>query len=245
MKDYYYLWEVLLSLRVEYLNNRKELDKLKQYIICDDKRIIDFYFWLFKYNTELSVWICSKEKKEWLNYFKNILGTYIIGLDETLLERKNNNLRLVSNKFNLNLNPDYIEELSNKIDKILVSDFVQKMPLYVSNDTKIFQLSLTNLSLAIVNKFSFDYYCLDKESIHIENFCEEKRITDKFIWDILNTKIPKSYFNEYHYTIIEKNLNQKDISLLDKYYGKSFSNIELKEEKNLVLCKKKSLILSK
>lgn len=245
MRDYYYLWEVLLSLRVEYLNNRKELDELKKYIICDDKRVADFYFWLFKYDTELSVWICSKEKKERLSYLKILLGIYIIGLEETLLERKNNELKLVRNKYNLNLNPNYIDELNKQIDKILASDFVQKMPLYVSDDTKIFQLSLTKLSLATVNEFTFDYYCLGKESIHIENFCEEKRITDEFIWDILNTKIPKTCFNEYHHSIIEKNLNQKEISLLDKNYGKSFANIELKDEKSLVLCKKKRSILSK
>ena len=41
------LYEILLSLRLEYLKNRAELNKLKQYIICDDKRITDFYFWLF------------------------------------------------------------------------------------------------------------------------------------------------------------------------------------------------------
>ena len=63
-KDYYSFEEVFLGLREEYLRNRTELEKLKNYIICEDKRVEDYYLWLYgsdvKNNPDL--WISSKEK---------------------------------------------------------------------------------------------------------------------------------------------------------------------------------------
>ena len=248
-KDYYSFEEVFLGLREEYLRNRTELEKLKNYIICEDKRVEDYYLWLYgsdvKNNPDL--WISSKEKNgQLLDFFRNLFGTYYIGRDENLViwDEEIDDIRIMKNIFQYNLSSDYMEKLQLKreMNRISDNDFIRNMPLEVSRIGYNHWLHFTLARLEVKwYEECFIYYSTDKESIHWSNMTRINEILTE--GNILNAKIPKKYFSEYHQKVIESNDRLKKIEIADNFlgFGKRVE-LELMEDEDRFILSKKRLM---
>lgn len=243
-RDYYYFREVFLGLREEYLKNRLELEKLKKYVNCNDDRINDFYFWLFRRDDGFTqVWLYYDEKrKSILNTLKQLIGIYYTKTDRCLVkrDRKNGEISLINSQYNVEIDDDFMEILSYKIEEILQSDFVNNMcGKYVDNITnKNWGLTLSKMVFK-VDGYYFDYFSIGDEFFSITNSIESRTITTNQILNLLDEKIPKSSFSEYHQRVIENNLNLKEFEFIDNNFKGGYAEMVLEEDKGRILCKKR------
>ena len=243
-RDYYYFREVFLGLREEYLKNKAELESLKKYMFCDDERIKDFNFWLFRRNDGLTqLWLYYDEKKkDLLNVLKRIVGIYYTKTNVCLVKRNctDKSVSLINSKYNVEIDDDFMELLSDDIEKILQSDFVKNMySKYFDEKTgKSLNLNLTKMAFG-VDGYYFDYFSSGNEMVSVTNSLESKAITIRQILRILDEKIPKSCFLEYHQKIIEENSGLKEISFVDDFFRGGYAEMDIKEKDGIVLCKRK------
>lgn len=222
-RDYYYLKEVLLGLREEYLKNEEKLRKLKSYVICEDDRVEDFYFWLFKNLDKIEFWIDYEPQKNRLDAVKKILD--MDNRDDFGLlfrDKTTHEIQIKHNKYHTELNPIFIEQLDQDMDKILETDFVKEGQ---SGSDKI----CCALSCMEINKpnFNFSYYAQMNEHIYLS---ANHFITKNFVQDVLATQIPRNYFPEYHQYLIERQeVADKEIEITDKFLGFKTANLEIQE----------------
>lgn len=243
-RDYYYLKEIFLGLREEYLQNELLLTKLKEYIILKDKRINDFYFYLYQ-NQNLNttqLWLSLEEKKKsLLTIICEYLRLSTRNSTECLVTKTNpKNYNLKDNKFNIEFNKEKYRELNEDLEIILNSDFVKNMLLDYQdkkNNTKI-NLTLSKIIFA-TEEYWFDYFSYNKEYFSIVNTINSKAISSNNILNLLETKVPKEYFSNYHKQIIEKNKDLKEIKIEEDIFKGGYADLEIEEKNGIVLCKKK------
>lgn len=244
-RDYYYFREVFLGLREEYLKNKLELEKLKKYMIYDDNKIKDFYFWLFQRNNDLTqLWLYYEEKKkDLLSVLKSVLRVHGLKTNVCLVDREcdNKSLSVVNNsKYNIEIDDNFVELFNDDVEKILQSDFVKHMCFqhFDEKADKSLDLTLTKLAFGM-EEYYFDYFSFGNEMLSVTNSAESKSITVRQILNILDEKIPKSYFSEYHQEVIEKNSNLKEVEFVDDIFNGGYAELEIKEKDGIVLCKKR------
>jgi len=252
-RDYYYFKEILLSVREEYLKLYQELETFKQYITCNDKRIQDFYFWLFQISEmkEPQIYIESISKnQELLESIFKLFHYYAPKYNITQIQRNEitNQINIINNRYNFKLNKNFITEINNKIDKILQTNFVKNIPLNLEIEDPLYKfinLSLSDLEFA-TSKYYLNYLPIpNQESILFQNHFIKDQITASDIFNLLDTKILKSSLPPYHQKLIEQNKNFKELHLLNDNFGQKETILEIEDKNGIVLCKKKRNITNK
>jgi len=268
--DDYQLKDIIFGFRREYLRMQEELNELRELILENDKRIIE-------YETDFAL----TEKSE-LPALISRLKVKRSRLEQTLLNLEN---RLNSNKLsrgefefvidkqNLYRSLEKVklgktkrrarEEYINKIDEILTTSFATEFrDTIILDDIDSIYISCKGVNF---NRFTgniYSYldrgeggyytdisYLKQKDMLIARGFYREI-ITPECIQDILQTQFPKSLFSEYMQELIETNIELNKKIVLPKFcshYSQEFDIIE--EEKRIILCdesqKKKQKIMKK
>lgn len=256
-KDFYQMKDIIFGLRSEYLKIQEELNELRQIILDNDKRIVEYEaFFAITQKSELPALISKLKIKQ------SSLKRKLYDLENRLKTKhlKENEFEFVIDKQNLYNSLDKIklgrekkrlrEEFVGRIEQLLLSPFAQNF-----RDIKISNEENNNLYIGC-NRITFynnsDIYPSDMSYDKDKDVLVIRRrypgvITDERIEHLLQMPILKSSFDEYMQECIEKNIElgkKIEIPQFRNYNSESLNIIE--EENKIVLssqsCKKKQKI---
>lgn len=247
-RDYYYFREILLGLKCEYLKCDEELQKLKQYAQTDSEKINNYYFWLCQWEgqrkPELRCVIEAKKSKieQLIERIKKKIGTYAYPYDFEC--RFNNNGETILGDHGLYVfgNSD---EFCSQAQAILNSEFTNGIFLdrIFSSDNKNAYVSANHIFIKytyapICNDYTtFEYRPIDSNRVGLNM----KNITEKKLYDILDSTYPREKFPPYYQNVIDSNpsaMKPIEIVELPDMNRLYYESMELEELDNKVILKK-------
>lgn len=246
-RDYYYLKEVILGLRKEYLKNEQELNKLAQQICYIDKRIERVSFSLFEPdNKKIELWrtIIFKQNQiqRLIEKVSRMLGLYTIGDNSKLCCPDNKGMYSLTDRgFLIGIKDQ--DCFGKAVNDLMNSEFNQKIkqPIFnIDNEEADCNISITHSrigSYEISDRGKIPYSSLDyfasEDALYFYPYHNNGSVTD--IDNILNIKVSKDLLSNYHKMIIEKsgvigrpvfvdfNIEKKKPTVLDiEDYGTQF-----------------------
>ena len=238
-RDYYYLKEVLLGLRGEYLKYEEAMGKLNSYIICKDKRVKDFYLFL---TIEKEFWLelDLKKRRSIIDRMMRIYSVDNIG--RIIKDSSTGEIELETNGYQMGLNSSFMDEMNQEMESIIQSDFVKNIHFYQLENN--FYLEFRFFGFIVKDFHHYFNYCVRNSEFLQIGRCGKggKLITNDLVWDVLDTKMSRNYFSEYHQNLIEENgRNFQDIKIKGNVFGFRTVEMGIREEDNLVLYQKKRI----
>lgn len=196
MEKYYTIFDIISGLRPEYLKTKEELESLKKYLEIIIRNVdIDFFI-----NTELGdpYMLYRMYRTGLTNIVKKPNGRFGRIIPDNTPEKveKVGNIYVIPAQHVL-VRDDV--EFSNKVDKILTSEFVQN----ISFDKEFgdFKLRIDSCWIGFGNSDK-DFIC---------HACKDDYSVISSQFDLLSYEIPKSELPDYHVEKIEKNKSLKKI----------------------------------
>lgn len=258
MKDTYTYKQILLGLRPEFLETKQQLDKLREYIIIDEKCRKDYYFDLFNRlqdsKPELGIHINDNQLRH-LKLLRLLIRQfgYPSAIRTVMVKDNNGNYypllkpSFKKNQFNVRIDYHYKKEFEELASVILNSDFAKMInfddAVYSMDGISIPRLTLSFYNLVLRTENSQISYLGRDDIIEIAS-CrkpdeEWKPLTQEHIEYALGIEFPKEKFSEYHQNVIEKNIiNDQDIVLADDFQPTLHTKLQINEDgKRLVLSK--------
>lgn len=258
-KNYYYLKEIILGLKDEYVKYQKQLQELKQYTqIIDKNTLDDFYFWLFQSSKDEKPELeCVIEKKKnrmqcLIEDIQKTRGSFIYGKGRHECYFNNNGQTIINDgKISIyGLSPEFCQQVKAILTSSFANEiFLENIPV-IGNDGNPF--------LSINQSFIRYLYSVDSNS-HVSLECRpelqttkiyigkyDSIISEEIINTILYSKFSKNSFSKYHQKIIDTNsASTKSIKILEIPTMSPFGFAEpmelVEDEKGLVLKKQNNV----
>lgn len=133
MESVYTVERVFLGLHKEYLENIKKINKLKEYCLVKDKKILDYYFMPivdYKTNYEILSLIYDKAPSKLIlliDKIKSMLNLYRIRVNAALFQEENGEYKILNPKFPIQVNEEDLEDFSALVKLIFDYDFIKNM----------------------------------------------------------------------------------------------------------------------
>ncbi len=218
--NYYTLKQIILGLRDEYKKNQSLLSELKQYItLKKDERIQDFGFYPYNYHQDKYIELVIEEKLTLIEKLLNHIYRTIVKGEEKVITPVSHELSgekryvVLPKDVRLGLDDDRLNEFYSNVDKILGSEFIQKIANGKATlpnakaDIKIFPggiSSYNNYLFELYPPTGIKYNAADDELIVT---AYEDPVFSEHLDNILNIRVPKDKFNKEQRYIIDNNPN--------------------------------------
>lgn len=243
MNKTYTLKHVIFALREEYLKVEKELTELKKYVSVNNK-VDEFNFHIA--GNPCNLLLHLYKKKNLLEKFGEWLGVYISGYPQCDVTNGIDLDNYYSKKGILLINKK--EELNNKIEQIIKSDFFKNIT--ANNHISIPCLENESASLHISSNGTtlfnrdntypwFDYF--PHYDVFNVNWSKDKKkiITSDDIYKIFSLSLDSKYLNDYHRNVLD-NYEEKEIYIdIDDNFRKNDVKLEIIEEPKILILKPK------
>ncbi len=252
-KDYYYLKDIILGLKSEYLKCYQELEKLKQFVsITNEKMVKDFHFILFKlYPTDDVTLLCNIVKrknmlKKLLENIQSKIGMYAYDIIHECKFNDNNEMVISNDKIGIFGNtPEFCSQIKLIKDLPFTNNIAVKFLHPIKNSENAYT-RITHNRIYYMNTIDSEKHIilnyhpvnnlilLDK---YDENFNEE------LLYSILYSKYSRNELSKYHQNIIDSSdVASKVVKVMDipeKKENNCFEDMELEEHSTTVLLKRK------
>lgn len=201
MKNYS-IKNIIFGLRGEYLNFQRQIDALKQFIICDEN--YDLYA-TKNYDYDKFDLVCSfstVEKKKHSDKVKMVAGIIYEGNSKTVSE---NSIIKIPDKEALIKRMDELDETSFGQEMLICepeeikSDYCGVKDLILWSNLIEYRIMDRNLSL----KRSV-FYSPYEDTVFFETSEWFKKADEKFIREMLSEEVPEYVFRRYHKEIMDE-----------------------------------------
>lgn len=236
LRDYYYLREVILGLREEYLKNEDHLRNLKPLVDANDHKIEGFNFLIRQTDYGKPELYCEIEKKKnciekmVTKILKN-MNYFPVDISDRGICLKNNNDEyfIQDDRFSVLVKDLYKEQFAENVQQILNSSFANQIKVnyleFISNqvDSSLF---LTHSMIHFIERdigLSTDSYLTyksrdDKLSYHTNREDIKGFLLDEYFARCLEAQIPREFLSSYHQDIIEQSDSfNKPISIVKSF----------------------------
>ncbi len=217
----YSIEEIIMGLRSEYQHYQNELAKLKNHVVTEDKRVLDYTFLLLqeKVTENPSLYLdytlkrsklekLLKEKLYKLNFDR--LDSFKDGTGKVL--RNANGKFTISGLYNVWIQNN--RSFAKKFQEIIDSDFAKYMPFFLGNlglDINYNGIDIGLQSDIYKVKGSLGYYARD-DYLEISQFFNEPMTLP----EALSIEVPRRYLTPYHTSCIDGYLeNKKPVVIVD------------------------------
>lgn len=233
-RNYYYLREIILGLREEYLKNKISLENLKKHIIIDDKKINNIDFKIFKdKENRLSLFCYLEKRQNVINKLFNSLNNiddmgYII---EILKDSEYYGIKPMEG-----IKVDNLLEFRKESEKIINSDFnkniqLQLFDLMSADRNYDLLINAHKIEVKCYNKLVSDISYLQNKDVITVSAVSVGKNSNISIHRALNLEVPKDLLNDYYIDLIDST----PIAFKNVYiepYMNSLESIELNISEN-------------
>ena len=246
-RDYYYLGEVILGLRIEYRRINQELEALKEDVSVDVSRLSNFYFRIVELENKKAKLECFFREKAGLvtRFFKRF------ALELGVLFRSGKFSECLKNQYNsFEIHPSWFsfkivnqESFDEKADKIMTSKFTRNMKMRekeIPNVDGTLDIEHSGIRFAKWDEDTEGLLFLDYQShedaLFFGSFSEDLE-TDS-LKSILMTPIRKNSLHPFHQELIEENTFDKDIVVDDGVSDTTFAKLDILEDEDKIVLKR-------
>ena len=249
MESYTYK-QILLSLREEYLKNQKRLNALKKYIQLDQSKKYDEYdFYAFCDGQDKYIELALRERQSVIVKIIETLSNKIIGdgdkITTNIAHEYNGEKRYLTLPNSKIFSVNDLNSLMADADRILGTEFVQKVTSRIILDDKDYKLKISPSNIAVeTGEGTIEYvparFLYTPSSDQLSIMAYDDPLYLEHINNVFNTKISADLLSDYHRSIIDASTSKdKDISI----QGVSMSKIPqlfdiVEQEDNSVLLKR-------
>lgn len=242
--SYYYLKDILLAFRTEYIKYQNEMQLLKQYLEILNTEYQDFYLKFdchskemienkmanqieFRAGKNLEVYVALIKKKNILDYYIS----KIFKVDDPLyMLLKDSSMQYFSCSDDINILNHKL--LSEKINQMLDSNFVLNMNYSViknlNNNNKLqLNISLDFIDIIELDNDSYKFKCTFIPNLEQLMITSNQNISKNFINEILKIEIPSQMLNDYFINAINKSNNNNLLIDMDDHAKIHKKNITL------------------
>ena len=229
----YYLKDIILGLRKEYLNNERRLNQLKQYLVCNYEKVRDYNI-SSVFNGEVINLVVNIERRQ--SFIEKMLKSALERLElikekDTTIEISDTKPYIKENAFGLEVKQPFDNDFSRIVKKIKNDPLIYRIGNYQTAFQEkglcyYIDINPQFMNFTVLDDETFADCCYNaKDDDIIVRTNSDKEFGEKDLEKLFYIPVEKSKIPIYNQSVIDEALSKDEFSI---FTGTNLKKVKLK-----------------